>query len=103
MPAQKINAKQIIDAVVARGIAPKVITEAVLQQHDQDPYGGTAATDRLITEAAVRAEDMVLDVCSGMGGPARYLAWKTGCDVIGLDLKGARVHTAFTGLSAPSR
>ena len=41
-----INAKQILDAVAARGIAPEAITEAVLQQHDQDHYGGTAATDR---------------------------------------------------------
>src|SRR5690348_8886162 len=68
-----INAKQILDAVFARGIAPHAITEEVLQHHDQDHYGGTAATDRLITEAAVHAQDMVLDVCSGMGGPARYL------------------------------
>ena len=89
-----INAKQILDAVVARGIAPDAITEAVLQQHDQDHYGGTAATDRLISEAAVRAEDVVLDVCSGMGGPARYLAWKTGCDVTGLDLTASRVDGA---------
>ena len=89
-----INAKQILDAVVARGIAPDAITEAVLQQHDQDHYGGTAATDRLITEAGVRSEDVVLDVCSGMGGPARYLAWKTGCDVTGLDLAASRVGGA---------
>ena len=89
-----INAKQILDAVVARSIAPDAITEAVLQQHDQDHYGGTAATDRLIAEAAVRAEDVVLDVCSGMGGPARYLAWKTGSDVTGLDLTASRVEGA---------
>jgi sarcosine/dimethylglycine N-methyltransferase len=89
-----INAKQILDAVVARGIAPDAITEAVLQQHDQDHYGGTAATDRLIAEAAVQAEDVVLDVCSGMGGPARYLAWKTSCDVTGLDLTASRVEGA---------
>jgi sarcosine/dimethylglycine N-methyltransferase len=89
-----INAKQILDAIAARGIAPDAITEAVLQQHDQDHYGGIAATDRLIGEAGVRAEDLVLDVCSGMGGPARYLAWKTGCDVTGLDLTASRVQGA---------
>jgi sarcosine/dimethylglycine N-methyltransferase len=89
-----INAKQILDAVDARGIAPDAITEAVLQDHDQDHYGGTAATDRLIAEAAVQAEEVVLDVCSGMGGPARYLAWKTGCDVTGLDLTASRVAGA---------
>jgi len=99
-----INAKQILDAVTARGIAPEAITEAVLQQHDQDHYGGTAATDRLIAEASVRTEDVVLDVCSGMGGPARYIAWKTGCDVTGLDLTASRVEgatelTRMAGLS----
>jgi sarcosine/dimethylglycine N-methyltransferase len=103
-----INAKQILDAVVARGITPDAITEAVLQQHDQDHYGGTAATDRLITESAVRAEDVVLDVCSGLGGPARYLAWKTGCDVTGLDLTASRVEgatelTRLAGLSGSVR
>jgi ubiquinone/menaquinone biosynthesis C-methylase UbiE len=89
-----INARQILDAVAARGVSLDAITEAVLQQHDQDHYGGTAATDRLISEAAVRAEDVVLDVCSGMGGPARYLAWRTGCDVTGLDLTASRVEGA---------
>lgn len=103
-----INARQILDAVAARGIAPDAITEAVLQQHDQDHYGGTAATDRLIAEARVSAEDVVLDVCSGMGGPARYLAWKIGCVVTGLDLTASRVEgatelTRVAGLSGPVR
>lgn len=89
-----INAGQILDAVRARGIAPEAITEEVFARHDQDHYGGTDATDRLIAEAAVRADDVVLDVCSGMGGPARYLAWKTGCTVTGLDLTASRVEGA---------
>lgn len=103
-----INARQILDAVAARGVAPEAITEEVLQQHDQDHYGGTAATDRLIAEARVRADDVVLDVCSGMGGPARYLAWRTGCDVTGLDLTASRVDgaaelTRLAGLSGSVR
>jgi ubiquinone/menaquinone biosynthesis C-methylase UbiE len=89
-----INVTQILGAVAARGIAPDDITEEVLQQHDQDHYGGTAATDRLVAEAGVQRDDVVLDVCSGMGGPARYLAWKTGCDVTGLDLTASRVEGA---------
>lgn len=99
-----INARQILDAVAARGIGPEAITEEVLQQHDQDHYGGTAATDRLIAEAGVQAADVVLDVCSGLGGPARYLAWKTGCDVTGLDLTASRVEgaTELTRLSGLS-
>lgn len=89
-----INARQILDAVAARGIATDAVTAEVLQQHDQDHYGGTAATDRLMAEAAVRVDDRVLDICSGMGGPARYLAWKCGCDVTGLDLTATRVAGA---------
>src|SRR3569623_445401 len=103
-----INARQVLDAVVARGIAPNEIMEAVLQEHDQDHYGGTAATDRLLAEATVRVEDVVLDGCSGMGGPARYLAFKTGCHVTGLDLTASRVEgatelTRVAGLSASVR
>ena len=99
-----ISAQQIFDAVAARGIARADITEAVLQPHDQDHYGGTAAVDRLMRHADVQAADQVLDVCAGMGGPARYLAWKAGCQVTGLDLTHSRVEgatalTAAAGLS----
>ncbi|MEN9779272.1 MAG: hypothetical protein RL087_579 [Pseudomonadota bacterium] len=89
-----ISAQQILAAVAARGIDRASITEEVLQHHDQDHYGGTAAVDRLMDEAAVTAHDEVLDVCSGMGGPARYLAWKRGCRVTGLDLTRSRVQGA---------
>ena len=99
-----ISAQQILAAVAARGVARSDITEEVLQHHDQDHYGGTAAVDRLMAQAGVQAQDEVLDVCSGMGGPARYLAWKTGCRVTGLDLTRSRVEgatalTAAAGLS----
>jgi ubiquinone/menaquinone biosynthesis C-methylase UbiE len=89
-----ISAQQIFDAVAARGIAREHISEEVLQLPDLDHYGGTAAVDRLMAEAGVTAADRVLDICSGMGGPARYLAWKTGCDVTGIDLTASRVAGA---------
>jgi ubiquinone/menaquinone biosynthesis C-methylase UbiE len=89
-----ISAKQIFDAVAARGIEREDITEEVLQLHDQDHYGGTAAVDRLMAQARVVAADQVLDICSGLGGPARYIAWKAGCEVTGLDLTASRVEGA---------
>jgi sarcosine/dimethylglycine N-methyltransferase len=89
-----ISAEQILQAVAARGIAQDAITEEVLQLHDQDHYGGIAAVDRLIREGQLTGSDLVLDVCSGMGGPARYIASKTGCDVTGLDLTPSRVEGA---------
>ncbi len=94
-----ISAQQIFDAVAARGIAREHISEEVLQLHDQDHYGGTAAVDRLMAEAGVTAADRVLDICSGLGGPARYIAWKTGCQVSGVDLTASRVEGA-TALTA---
>ncbi len=89
-----ISAKQIFDAVAERGIAKKDITEEVLQLHDQDHYGGTNAVDRLMTQASFISSDHLLDVCSGVGGPARYISWKSGCRVTGLDLTASRVAGA---------
>ena len=91
-----ISAEQIFSAVAARHIAREDITQAVLSAHDQDHYGGTEAVDRLMAQAAITAPDHVLDVCAGMGGPARYIAWKTGCKVTGLDLTASRVAGAQT-------
>jgi ubiquinone/menaquinone biosynthesis C-methylase UbiE len=89
-----ISAQQIFEAVVARGIAKENITEEVLQLHDQDHYGGTQAVDRLMAQASFISSDHLLDVCSGVGGPARYISWKSGCRVTGLDLTASRVAGA---------
>ena len=90
-----ISAQQIFNAVAARGIAKEDITEEVLQLHDQDHYGGTNAVDRLMTQASFISSDHLLDVCSGVGGPARYISWKSGCRVTGLDLTASRVAGAI--------
>jgi ubiquinone/menaquinone biosynthesis C-methylase UbiE len=97
-----ISAQQIFDAVAARGIARADITEDVLSLHDQDHYGGVAAVERLMRHAGVRADDEVLDVCCGMGGPARWLAAKAGCRVTGVDMTASRVRGA-TELTAAAR
>ncbi len=97
-----LSARQIFDAVAARGITRDDISESILQEHDQDHYGGTAAVDRLMAQAQVNSGDRVLDVCSGLGGPARYIAWKTGCHVTGLDLTASRVDGA-TELTAAAK
>ncbi len=66
--------------------------------------GGTAETDILAHKAGINAQSHVLDVCSALGGPARYLAQKYGCTISGLDAT-QRMHaeairrTAEAGLS----
>jgi sarcosine/dimethylglycine N-methyltransferase len=59
--------------------------------HDQDHYGGLAATDELARGAQVRNGSRVADFCAGLGGTVRYLAHKYGVDVTGIELTPARV------------
>jgi sarcosine/dimethylglycine N-methyltransferase len=59
--------------------------------HDQDHYGGTAATDELTREAQIEKASRVADFCAGLGGTVRYLAHRYGANVIGIELTPARV------------
>lgn len=89
-----INEHQILEKLTRDGHDLDGLTEAVLQNYDQDHYGGLESTERLAGEAGIDASHHVLDVCSGMGGPARYLAFHRGCRVTGLDLTESRVESA---------
>ncbi len=89
-----INETQIMDALNARGVVPEAVTEAHLSEFDQDHYGGIPALEALAEDAGINANQHVLDVCSGMGGPARYLAFTRGCLVTGIDLTASRVASA---------
>jgi sarcosine/dimethylglycine N-methyltransferase len=63
--------------------------------HDQDHYGGTAANDALAKCAHIGSGTKVVDLCAGLGGPARYLAHCYGAFVIGVELTPARVAGAL--------
>ncbi|MEM7044977.1 MAG: class I SAM-dependent methyltransferase [Pseudomonadota bacterium] len=89
-----INEHQILEKLERDGIALDGLTEAELQDYDQDHYGGIEITETLAKDAGIGADHHVLDVCSGMGGPARYFAHTRGCRVTGLDLTESRVAGA---------
>lgn len=98
-----INERQILDKLARDGVDPAALTQDILQKYDQDHYGGVEANDALAALAGINRECHVLDVCCGMGGPARYLAHRYGCRVTGIDLaesriEGARRLTSMTGL-----
>ena len=50
--------------------------------------------DRFIDWLGSSPSSRVLEVASGSGGPALYLARKTGCEVTGVDLNPYGVPTA---------
>jgi ubiquinone/menaquinone biosynthesis C-methylase UbiE len=89
-----INEDEILAKLAARGTNLDTLTEDELKDFDQDHYGGVHVVDVLAGKAGIRREHHVLDVCSGMGGPARWIAHRYGCRVTGLDFTGSRVEAA---------
>ena len=54
---------------------------------DQWHYGGTDAVRSAVEHLGLRSSNSVLDVGSGLGGPARFLAYTAGCHVTALELQ----------------
>ncbi len=92
--AHPINEQQILEKLAQDGIETSRLSEDVLQNYDQDHYGGVEANDELARLAELDESCHVLDVCSGMGGTARYLGHNYGCRVTGIDLTESRVAGA---------
>src|SRR3989304_2623024 len=62
--------------------------------------GGVQETDILAGKAQIKKHSRVLDVCSALGGPARHLAQKFGCQVTGLDATKTMFNEAVTRTEA---
>lgn len=73
----------VADRVLANLDPEKIDRLAAL---DQFHVGGAAASRKLAARAELREGISVLDVGSGLGGPARLLAGEFGADVTGIDL-----------------
>jgi len=54
---------------------------------DQYHYLGTDAVDDAIRSLDIDSENRIMDIGSGIGGSARYLAKKTGCHVTALEVQ----------------
>jgi sarcosine/dimethylglycine N-methyltransferase len=65
-----------------------------LFEFDQDHYGGLPAVEALARRAALAPGCRVLDVCAGLGGPARFVAQRLGCRVVALELNHRRAAGA---------
>ena len=96
-----ISEPQVLAAVSRRrGGDLRRLTADELFEFDQDHYGGLAAVDALARRAGITASSRVLDVCAGLGGPARFLATRRGCRVAAVELNAGRAAGAarLTGL-----
>lgn len=91
-------------ALAALGPQDQLLTPQQLGTLDQFHTRGLAATAELAKLAGITADMLVLDIGSGVGGPARFLAESYGCRVTGVDLSepfvdAARYLTERTGQS----
>jgi ubiquinone/menaquinone biosynthesis C-methylase UbiE len=98
-----INEARILAALARQGKDPRALRPEDLYEWDQDHYGGLAAVEALARRAEIGPGSAVLDVCAGLGGPARFLARRFGCRVTGVDLNQGRCAagrrlTALVGL-----
>jgi sarcosine/dimethylglycine N-methyltransferase len=70
------------------------LTQSQRDQLDQFHSGGSEAVDRLLPSLRLAPGMTVLDIGSGLGGPARQIARSSSCTVVGVDITPAYVETA---------
>ncbi len=72
-----------------------VVDVSVLSAFDQYHYLGTDAVDEAIRKLNIDASMEILEIGSGIGGPARHLAYTSGCRVTALELQPELNSTAI--------
>jgi ubiquinone/menaquinone biosynthesis C-methylase UbiE len=98
----------ISSALEAAGVDRTTLRPADLASVDEFHIRGRAASLEIIKELCLTPDSRVLDLGSGLGGPARTVAELTGCTVTGVDLtpefcEVARALTEWTGLADRTR
>jgi SAM-dependent methyltransferase len=91
-------------ALAGDGIDPDRPSLEALAPYDHFHGRGLEATEEMADALSVASSDHILDIGSGIGGPARYVAHRFGCRVSGIDLTAefcavAQELTRLTGLA----
>lgn len=82
-------AERILAALRAANGADTPVTPDTLAPLDHFHGRGIQATRELVEVLRPQRGEEILDIGSGIGGPARWIAWKFGCRVTGVDLTPA--------------
>ncbi|UVK46161.1 methyltransferase domain-containing protein [Mesorhizobium sp. AR07] len=90
--------ERIIAALADTGVDVAHLRAGDLEAVDEFHIGGVAATRELIEQMGLKPAAKLLDIGSGVGGPARFVANSVGADVTGIDLTPSYVDIA-TSLS----
>jgi SAM-dependent methyltransferase len=78
--------QRLYSALRDDGVDPAQPTREALAPYDQFHTRGLEATREIAQLIHARASDHLLDIGSGLGGPARWFAHHFGCRVTGIDL-----------------
>lgn len=84
----------VLEALRAAGKDPDRLAPGGAMGADEFHTGGPAATRDVMAQLPLGPGVHVLDIGSGLGGPARHMAVATGCRVTGIDLTAEYVDVA---------
>lgn len=106
--SRKSLSSLLLEALTQAGKDPDHLTRDDITGFEEFHIGGRESTRALADLAKLTTGLKLLDVGSGIGGPARTLADEYGCDVTGLDLtaeyvNAAQMLTERVGLSDKAR
>jgi len=80
--------------LAANKLSKGAVSYTDLSQYDINLYKGAAGVDAVIGGLGITEGNRVINVGSGVGGAARYMAGKTGCQVLACELQNDLHSTA---------
>ena len=86
--------ERLLEDLAEAGVDTDRLQVDDLGTFDEFHVGRREASERLLPLLGVEVDHMILDVGSGIGGPARFLADRTGAHVTGIDLTPEFVDAA---------
>ena len=85
--------------LAANKLSKGAVSYTDLSKFDINLYKGAAGVEQAIAGLGLAADNRVINIGSGVGGAARYMAGKTGCQVLACELQND-LHSTASELTA---